>query len=177
MNVSEILASHRPRVQRVSMMFNGDLADQISRARQEYRSALAQQSTLSSTDVDDLKTRLDELEQQADSETVEFVFQAISKADLDALKHRFPPSEDTWDRYKTRLAANPLLSPPEFDPEPFSAALIAATAVEPSMTEDEANQLLERLSDGDFARLFEAAWTVSMQGSDRPLSRTSISGT
>lgn len=177
MKIADIIASHRPRIQRVSMMFNGELADEIAQARREWRDAVASQSTLSSDEVDAAKDRVDRLEAQADAETVHFTFRAVSKAKLDELKARFPPAEDTWERYKVRLQANPLLSPPEFDPEPFSAALIAASCEDPQMSEQEANDLLAAISDGDVARLFEAAWSVSMQGSDRPLSKTATSGT
>ena len=177
MNVSEIIAAHRPRVQRVPMMFNGELADDIAKARAAFRSAIAEQATLGSAEVDAAKSEVDRLEAQADAETVVFVFQAVPKAKLDEIKAKCPPTEDVWERYKIRLQANPMLSPPEFEPEAFSVELIAASCTDPVMTVTEAKDLCDTLSDGDVARLFEAAWTVSMQGSDRPLSKTAISGT
>lgn len=177
MNVSDIIKGHRPRVARVAMMFNGDLADEIAFARKAWRDSVASQSTLSSDEVDRAKDLLDRLEAQADAETVQFTFRAISKAKLDELKARFPPAEDTWERYWVRLEANPMLSPPEFDPEPFSAALIAASCEDPEMSEAEVVELMEAISDGDVATLFGTAWNLCMQGSDRPLSKTAISGT
>lgn len=182
MNVADIIKTHRPRVARVAMMFNGELADQITQARAAWREAVASQSTLSqstlsSDEADRAKDLVDRLEAQADEETVHFTFRAISKAKLDEIKSRFPPAEDTWERYKIRLQANPMLSPPEFDPEPFSAALIAASCEDPAMTEPEAVDLIAAISDGDVATLFGTAWSLCMQGSDRPLSKTAISGT
>lgn len=177
MNVSEIIAAHRPRVARVAMMFDGQLADDIKEARAAWRSAIAEQATLGSAEVDAAKHEVDRLESLADDQTVVFVFQAVSKKTLDEIKAKCPPTEDVWERYKVRLSANPMLSPPEFEPEAFSIELIAASCVDPAMTVTEAAELLDTLSDGDVARLFEAAWSVSMQGSDRPLSRTATSGT
>lgn len=175
-SVADILAARKPRQQRVRFLFDGDLAAELDRTRQALRSALVDQSALASDEVSTLRQKLSDLESAADAATVEFVFAAIGRARLDELKAQNPPTEEMWARYRERVKANPLMTPPEFDPEAMAPALIAASCVDPSMTVDEAQKLWDELSDGEAARLFEAAWNVNSQGSDRPLSKTAISG-
>ena len=102
-------------------------------------------------------------------ETVGFMFQAISRAELEGLKAKFPPTEDQWSRYREAVRANPFLSPPEFDPVAMAPILLAACAVDPQMTADEAQRLWDTVSDGEAARLFEAALAVCAEAPLAPL--------
>ena len=176
MSVADILASRKPRTRRVRFLFDGDLADEIDRTRSAVRRAVADGSAIQSTEVRDLQTKLDELEAAADAATVEFVFHAIPRSKLDELSAAHPPTEDQWSRYRERVKANPLLSPPEFDPESFAPSLIAVASADPKMSEAEAAELWAGLSDGEAGRLFDAAWSVQKHGSDRPLSQSGTSG-
>jgi hypothetical protein len=176
-SVADILAARKPRTRRVRFLFDGDLADEIERTRSAVRRAVAEGSALQSADVREHQTKLEELEAAAEAATVEFVFHAIARSKLDALTAAHPPTDEQWARYRERVKANPLLSPPEFDPEAFAPSLIAAACFEPKMSEGEASDLWAGLSDGEAGRLFEAAWAVQKHGSDRPLSQSGTSGT
>lgn len=102
-------------------------------------------------------------------ETVGFMFQAISRSELDLLKAKFPPTEDQWTRYRESARTNPFLSPPEFDPIGLAPVLLAATAIDPVMTVDEAQHLWDTVSDGEAARLFEGALAVCAEAPLAPL--------
>ena len=177
MSLQDILSTVKPHVRRVTLMHDGDLADRIKSTRKQLREAETNQQALASNEVEALREVLDELEAEADSKTVEYVFHTVPKENLESLKLEYPPTEEVWERYKLRLAINPLAAPPEFDPGPMTAALIAESLQTPILTPAEVETLLGAISDGDAATLADAAWSVSMQGSDRPLSKTAIGGT
>jgi hypothetical protein len=132
---------------------------------------------LDKTDRVELEARLAEVTSQVEEATSEFEFQAISRSELDSLKAAFPPSEDQWERYRTQVRANPLLQAPDFDPEAVAPALLAACCVDPALSESDAQLLWDSLSDGEAATLFEAAWSVNVEASTRPLSLTDTDGT
>jgi hypothetical protein len=110
-------------------------------------------------------------------DVAEFLFRAISRAELDTLRAKFPPTEDQWTRYREGARVNPFLSPPEFDPVGLAPVLLAATAAEPSMTVAEAELLWASLSDGECARLYEAALAVCMEAPLAPLPASAIGPT
>jgi hypothetical protein len=166
--VADILAARKPKRRRVRLLLDGVLSSELERTRRE----VALSSTLDKSDQNDLDARLTELTSQADEASKEFEFQAISRAELERLKSEFPPSEDQWDRYKTQVRANPLLSAPDFDPEALAPVLMAACCVDPVMTRAEAEQVWDSLSDGEAAVLFEAAWSVNQEATTRPLALT-----
>lgn len=58
----------------------------------------------------------------------------------------------------------------DFNADTFPAALIAASAVEPTMTDEQAVELVDRLSDGQFTKLWNAAIAVNVGSDDVPKS-------
>lgn len=106
---------------------------------------------------------------EAGEKVVEFCFRALSRAELDTLKAKFPPTEGQWARYRETARLNPFASPPEFDPLAMAPVLLAATATEPAMNVEEAARLWDSLSDGEAARLYETALTVCMEAPVAPL--------
>ena len=58
----------------------------------------------------------------------------------------------------------------DFNAETFPAALIAASAVDPVIDDDQATELVERLSDGQFTKLWNAAISVNVGADDVPKS-------
>ncbi|WNI16907.1 hypothetical protein [Actinacidiphila sp. ITFR-21] len=61
--------------------------------------------------------------------------------------------------YQDLLAAHPPADHKEaFDPASFPPALIAASCIDPVMTEDQARELFEVVNEGQIKKLFDAAW-------------------
>lgn len=53
---------------------------------------------------------------------------------------------------------------------PWVCAVVAASALDPAMTPEQAQRLADRLSDGDWSKLAQAAWSVNDDSSTIPFS-------
>jgi hypothetical protein len=63
--------------------------------------------------------------------------------------------------YSDLMAAHPSKDANEaFDSEAFPRALVAASCVEPVMSEEQVTQLFEVINEGEIKKLFDAAWDV-----------------
>jgi hypothetical protein len=59
------------------------------------------------------------------------------------------------------MAAHPSKDDNEaFDSETFPRALIAASCVDPVMSEEQVAELFEKINQGEVKKLFDAAWDV-----------------
>lgn len=130
----------------------------------EVKIAAARQEQ-SKADKDSLLDRLKlkprktlDLRVQVGDEVVVLKFEAISSRELDKLREKHPPT-------KTQLAKNYGVNIDTFNP-----ALVAATLVEPTMTEEEAREIFasDYWSSGELAQIAEAASTVCLNGFDVP---------
>jgi len=104
--------------------------------------------------LDELRTVETEL---AESE-FPFTFEALGRHQYMKVKAQHPARKQ--DR-SARL---------DFNEETFPAALIAASAVEPAMEPEQAVELVDRLSDGQFVKLWNAAISVNVGADDVPKS-------
>lgn len=130
----------------------------------EVKIAAARQEQ-SKADKDSLLDRLKlkprktlDLRVQVGDEVVVLKFEAISSRELDKLREKHPPT-------KAQLAKNYGVNIDTFNP-----ALVAATLVEPTMTEEEAREIFasDYWSSGELAQIAEAASTVCLNGFDVP---------
>jgi len=179
--VSEILSGRKPRTKTVRLVLNGDSQHELELAKNELRNLKLQEridgkdETLSSK-IPTKERQILELEATVVANAVEFTFQAVGRATLERLKALCAPSEAQWLRYREQAKANPSTNPPMFDWESLAPLLIAASATEPTMSEEEALALWDGLSDGESAQLYEAAWGVSNEAASVPLVATGIGG-
>lgn len=61
--------------------------------------------------------------------------------------------------YHDLLAQHPSADPQQaFDSETFPVALVAASAIDPVMTEKQVAELFESINEGQIKKLFDAAW-------------------
>jgi hypothetical protein len=98
------------------------------------------------------------VEEQIEAAKVEFRFAGISSYEFERLQARFPREEGR----------------PGWDVTAGAPALIAACAIAPKMTEDQATALLGKLNDGAATDLFNAAWGCTTgRGSVPPSVRAS----
>ncbi|MDP9144531.1 MAG: hypothetical protein M3N43_07520 [Actinomycetota bacterium] len=174
-SVSDILARRRPLEKRVRLLLDGTANAELEDLRRQIKVTKTREAVNSpglATKVPELERRLTELALQAEEASAEFTFQAISRAALEELKRKHPPTAGQWERYREQVRANMFVQAPDFDWSGLAPALLAACATQPTMTVDEAARLWDELSDGEAAQLFEAAWSVNEQTSSRPFSGT-----
>jgi hypothetical protein len=101
-----------------------------------------------------LADRIGELEAAMRESEQRFRFKGLNKNALNVLYKRFPTK-----------------SPGQlWDIEEGAYALLAATAVEPEMTEAQASQLLDAVSQGQADALVSCAWAAATGSSSVPLS-------
>ena len=105
-----------------------------------------------------IRDRIEQLEDEMAASEVVFTFTAMGRHEFMRLKakHR-PRREDRSDGA-------------DFNMDTFPPALIAATCSDPQMTEDEGAELCERLSDGQFTKLWNAAIGVNVGDDSSPKS-------
>lgn len=88
--------------------------------------------------LDDARAARDAAKAEVEENTVEVVFQALSRSTFDALVDAHPPTE------AQKQAANDQGRPAlAYNPDTFEAALIAASAIEPEMPPEFVKQLFE----------------------------------
>jgi len=156
-SIEEVLGAIKVPVRSVSICMDADLQgehdelnERLDRLRRESMATMGQ-----SSEAKEIADRITQLEQgMRDSEQV-FKFRGLTKAGLAKLYERFPAPEDSG------------LS---WDVETGAYALLAASAVEPTMTEDQAARLLDVISQGHADRLVGAAWLASTGSTQIPFS-------
>lgn len=99
----------------------------------------------------ELADRIVELEAEAAEMMVEFVFQEIPRSEWNALKRSHGPTQEQRQRGIV-----------QYNPDTFTPAAIAACAVAPELTEDQAKELCAEWSEGDVQRLFMAVLTANV---------------
>lgn len=175
-SVSEILAARRPPERKLRLVLDGGLAARVADLEARVRQARLEDA-LTGGGLSDrapaIERELTEARAMLDESAAEFTFQAIGRVRLAEITSRFPPTQAQWDRHRQEAAINPFTSaPPDYDYESLAPEVIAASCVDPAMTVEEARRLWDELSDGQAAALFEAAWAVNNEVSNRPTSGT-----
>ncbi|MFJ8154808.1 hypothetical protein [Streptomyces sp. NPDC094468] len=145
--ITDILKQAKPRERTVMVCIRGDLAGEAE--------GLAEQLTKVNEDW------------EPSDLTEEHPARAIAaqlKAARDAAREAEVPFKLRYigDRaYSDMLAAHPSEKDDElFDSVTFPRALIAASCVDPEMTEEQVIELFEVINEGEIKKLFDAAWEV-----------------
>lgn len=142
-SIEEILEKATPRVEFVRVCIDGNLLGEHTRLSQELEDASKRSagSKLSgSAEARAIAEQLVQVEADMEKAKVPFKFGGIGPVQLGKLTGRFPgKGSAAW------------------DPEAGAAALIAACALDPVMTEAQAEALCEKVA-GGASELFAAAW-------------------
>ena len=146
-SIEDILAEATPRERTVQVCIRGDLAGRM----EELQDQLAQTST------DWEPSDLSEVHPG----------RAIAE-EMKALREQIKVAERPFTlryigdkAYSDLMAAHPSEDDNEaFNSETFPRALIAASCVDPVMSEEQAAQLFEKINEGEIKKLFDAAWDV-----------------
>lgn len=156
-DVDNWLDGFRAKRTSVQVCQRGDLLDEHARLERELaRARAAAADDLFSQEVVDAAARLEEIEQLVSESQVTFVFEALSARAWQDLVRRHPPRRDAAE--DREIGANA---------DTFPDAAIAACAVEPVLTEDQAVRLADALPLGEWRKLWQAVLTVNA-GDARP---------
>lgn len=179
-SVADILASRKPATRTARLVLDGDKAAELAGLRARLNTAKVR-DRLNGGSLDaespELERRIAELEAEMESAAATFTFKAVGRRKLDEITNRFPPSQEQWERFRDSAKVNPFVSVPEFDMYAAAPEVLAAAAVSPTMTVEEARRLWDELSDGEAAELWKAAWGAQMEATSRPTFGTGIDET
>ena len=156
-SIEDVLGAIKVPVRAVQICLDADLQaehDELT-ARLEVLRRERSGKMGQTSEAKEVAERITQLEEAMRESEVTFKFRGLTKAGLSKLYDRFPPPEGknlVW------------------DVETGAFALLAASAVEPTMTEDQAKKLLDAVSQGHADRLVGAAWLASTGSTQVPFS-------
>lgn len=157
LNIDDLIGRVKMPVRSVTICTDGDLqaehdelTEQLELVRRREPGRMGE-----TAEGKELAERIGEVEEAMRASEHTFKFKGLNKNALNVLYKRFPPAKDknqTWDI------------------EAGAFALLAAAAVEPAMTEDQAKALIDALSYGQVDKLVGCAWVATTGSSSVPLS-------
>ncbi|MFJ5973510.1 hypothetical protein [Streptomyces sp. NPDC093060] len=146
-SIEDILAQAKPRERTVMVCIRGDLAGEAERLAEEISKVSEDWEPSNLAEVHpgrELAAKLKEVREQARAAEVPFTLRYIGDK-----------------AYSDLVAAHPGENDNEiFNSVTFPRALIAASCVDPEMSEEQAVALFEKLNQGEIKKLFDAAWDV-----------------
>ena len=178
-SVSDILAARKPATRTARLVLDGDKAAEVAGLRDRLVTAKVRDRLNGGTleaQAPELERQIAELEAGMESTAQTFIFKAVGRRRLDEITTKYPPSAEQWERFRDSAKLNPFLTPPEFDMNSAAPEVLAAAAVDPTMTTEEAQRLWDELSDGEAAELWRAAWGAQMEATSRPTFGIGIDG-
>lgn len=150
MNIDDILAKAEPARRTVRVCIRGDLSGRIETLRERWAAAVQYDADRNApATAPALWDEIAALEREAEAATVAFVVEAVGSTLWRRLVAEHPPPPDDLEGWRWNL-------------ETFPPAALAASAVEPAMTEEQAAALADKLSNGQWQKLFGAVLTVNI---------------
>lgn len=155
-DIKDVLAKAKPRELTVRICLAGDLAAEVDRLEGQL-AAVSEWKPNSIADEHPGVALAEQIaaarERMRESE-VEFTFRALGAKAWSDLVAAHPGKTDgeAW------------------DPDTLAPALVAASAVDPAMTQDDVDELFEALNMGQRQALMDAAWQVNGEATSIPFS-------
>lgn len=153
LSIEEILAKASPRVEYARVCVDGELLGEHSRLVAELEE-LRQASAGKMGDSAEARAKAEQIvavEASIEKAKVPFKFGGIGPEAFAKIRDRFPSSR-----------------PPGWDVLMGAPALIAACALEPKMTEEQAEALCAKVAAGGATELFDAAWRATNEATNTP---------
>lgn len=149
MNIDDVLGQLTPARRTVAICIRGDLAGRLEELQERWRAAVSYDAEHNEPST---ATRIwDEiaaLEHEAEAAIVSFTVESIGGSAWRRLVAEHPPVDDL-EGWRWNL-------------DTFPPAATAASCIEPAMTENEAAELADRLSNGQWSKLFGAVLAVNV---------------
>lgn len=139
----------------VPICARADLMADYERLQEELQKALRDNSqSLAGANGQAVREKIYELEDEMEANTMEFVLQALPSNEYRRILAENPPrKEDEADKVA-------------FNRDTFPAALLAECCVQPEMSYEQALEVLLKISDGQFAKLWNSLLLVNV-GEDK----------
>ncbi|MEU9405033.1 hypothetical protein AB0E08_04895 [Streptomyces sp. NPDC048281] len=147
--IEDILKQAKPRERTVMVCTRGDLAGEAERLSEELTKVNEDWEPSDLTEVHPARAiaaQLKEARDAARAAEVPFKLRYIGDKAYSDLLAAHPPEKGKDNEL--------------FDSVTFPRALIAASCVDPEMTEEQVIELFEVINEGEIAKLFNAAWDV-----------------
>lgn len=159
-SIEDVLGAIKVPVRSVSICLNGDLRaehDDLARELERLRQEKPTGKMAEGQAAREVAERIQQVEaEMRESETV-FKFRGLSKNAIRRLFEKFPPPEPNPDNLRWNIHEG-------------ASALLAESAVEPTMTVQQADQLADSVDDGVWTELVNAAWVASTGSTRIPFS-------
>lgn len=150
-SIGEFLGAYKAPRLTCRITARADLLSEVTRTAAEYESLKVNSESLNGgPDARRLTERMEELTAQIRDSEMEFVFEALSKGEYDRLMSTCPPLPS---QAKDGFGYNP---------DTFPEVLIAACAVTPEITVDEARALTDTLTESQFKKLWQTSLAVNI---------------
>jgi len=164
--MADILAAKKPNKRTIDVVLDADLAGQIRLKEQELAQLKNRRGKSLADGIGPLEVELDELYETAADMAVTFTFQDIGRKAFDTMVLAHQPTPEQK-KHIAEMGGGIL----EYNIETFPPALMAASAVDPEMTVEEAEEIFNEWSSGDAEILFTTALLVCKERASVPLSR------
>lgn len=148
-SIADVLARTKPATRTVPICIDGTIAERLDEVRARHLDAVRESVGMADSTISDVVAEVAALEAEADTATVTFTVTSIGSKAWRALSAEHPPAVDDVEGWR-------------WNPETFPVAAVAAATVEPAMSEIEADQLAQTLSDGQWSKLFGAVLAVNV---------------
>lgn len=157
----------------VPIVLRGDLAaehEQLTRQLDEAKSRGP--SSLAGSGAGRIEDRLREIADEMRESVVEFTLRALPRTKRPndrrpswrELREQYPPREKNGEMLREDILAGFV------DALQFPEPLVRASVISPELTDDDWDELLPNISDGQFDELVNAAWTLNRGKIDIPFS-------
>jgi hypothetical protein len=156
LSIEDLIGSAKPPVRSVTICMDqsmqaehDELVERLDQVRRDNPAKMGD-----TAEGHDLAVRIGEVEEAMQKHLQTFRLKGLSKGALNVLYKRFPSKDkqQVWDA------------------EAGGHALVAAAALDPEMTEEQAERLIDALSQGQASLLVGTAWLASTGSSAVPLS-------
>lgn len=162
-----------PERREVTVCFDRGLLSRMEAKRKRLKELEANATGMLGGDAerDALATELEELEQQVRDRSRRLVFEGLGWGRWRDLLAKHPPTPEAPEVFEQAIA---LAYMPQsirhvgWNAETFAPAAIAASCVEPGITEDEAREFLTSFPAGVIERIWSAVLEVNLTGTDDP---------
>jgi len=163
--MADIIAAKKPNTRTIDIILDSDLAGEIQLKTAELAQAKNKRTSLADG-INPLEQELDALYEKAADIAVTFTFQDIGRKSFDEMVIKHQPTAEQK-KFMADMGGGIL----EYNTDTFPPALMAAAAIDPEMTVEEAESIFDTWGSGDAEILFTTALLVCKERTSLPLSR------
>lgn len=164
-DIDDVLGAYRPQSRSVRVIVDGSVLAELDRLEDELKDAQqVDRRENRPPEAPGIARRIEELRAAAHASAVEFTFQAVGRRQWSDLLAQHPP---TPEQLAEARAADQ--SPPEFNPETFPAAAVAASCTSPEgMTADKAQRIFDGWAIAQTGAIWSACLAANIGSVDIP---------